>query len=92
MSREKALDLAAEALDWIAQERDRLGAFLASTGAAPADIASGAGDETLLAGVLDFLMADETRVVAFCDERGHDRTAPARAQAVLAGAGATHWT
>ncbi len=65
---ESAQALALQALGWLAQDADRLGAFMATGGLDLADLRAQAGDPMLLAAVLDFLLADETLLLAFCAE------------------------
>ncbi|MEO1000355.1 MAG: DUF3572 family protein, partial [Pseudomonadota bacterium] len=70
----------------------RLGAFLASAGAGPADLRARAGDPAFLGFVLDFLLADEEAVRAFTSGAGHAPDAVLRARAALPGGDAPHWT
>jgi hypothetical protein len=71
--------IAVQALIFIAAEPARLGRFLAETGVGPATIRAAASDPQFLAGVLDFLLTDDSLVVAFAShaeiEPEHVRTA-----------------
>jgi len=57
--------IAVQALTFIAGDPARLGRFLAETGVGPATIRAAAADPQFLAGVLDFLLGDDSLVVAF---------------------------
>ncbi len=84
--------LAAQALAWVAEDVNRLGAFMAMTGAAPADLARNIGQPAFLASVLDFLLTEDALVIGFCDTRGLPYTAPMQARAALPGGMPWHWT
>jgi hypothetical protein len=91
-AREAAEALALRALAWTLAGDDRCALFLAATGARPGDLATGARDPVFLAAVLDFLLADEARVVAFCTDENLGFDAPMRARAALPGGEVPHWT
>ena len=59
--------LALQGLSFIAEDTDRLGQFLASSGFGPTELRARVGDPAFLGGVLDFLLSDEALVVAFAD-------------------------
>jgi hypothetical protein len=63
---------ALNALAFLAGSEDGLARLVAVSGIAPADIKSRAGDRDFLAGVLDFLLADEPRLLAFCADESMD--------------------
>ena len=84
--------LALQALGWLAGNEDLLPAFLAATGASLTDLSAAAQDATFLASVLDFLLAEDAWVIAFCDATGHRYTEPMAARAQLPGGQAMHWT
>src|SRR5260221_14790679 len=73
--RETAETLAIEALGFIAGEPEALSRFLSISGIGPATLRRAAADPAFLAGVLDFLLADEPLLVAFA---GHAGIAPER--------------
>lgn len=89
---ETAHALALQALAYLAQDADRLGAFMASGGLDPASLRTRASDPLLLAAVLDFLLADEPLLVAFCADQGLSPDLPMRARAALPGGNLPHWT
>ncbi len=89
---EAAQTMALEALAWVLGQDDLLGNFLNNTGASPNDLARLAGEPLFLAAVLDFLMEDDQRVIAFCADLNHPLTSVQSARAVLPGAQYMHWT
>ena len=89
---EAAEALALRALTWMLGDDDRRNAFMAATGAAPADLAAGAVDPALLGAVLDFLLADVARVIAFCTDENLAFDRPMRARTALPGGDLPHWT
>lgn len=92
MKQDSAETLALQALGWLAADPEMLQGFLAMTGASPADIAGLAGEASFLGAVLDYLLAEDARVIAFCDAEGLPYTAPLEARQILAGGAAWHWT
>jgi hypothetical protein len=90
--RDNAETVALQALAWLAGQEELLGAFLGATGASLADLAAGARDPAFLGGVLDFLLQDDARILAFCDAAGLPPTAPLAARAGLPGGAQMHWT
>jgi Protein of unknown function (DUF3572) len=77
--------LAIQALAYIAEEPDRMGAFLAATGIAPDTIRDAARSPDFLAGVLEHMLADESLLLAFADSAGLDPAEIARARRTLGG-------
>lgn len=92
MNRLNAESLAVQALAWLAEDEGALGAFLDAAGADPAALRARAAEPEFLGFVLDFLLADEPRLIAFCDAARHPYDAPMRARAALPGGEAVHWT
>lgn len=92
MKREAAETLALRALAWLAADDDLLGRFLGASGAAPGDLAAGAADPRFLAAVLDFVLTDDSLVMAFCDAESYPYPAPMQARAALPGGEVPHWT
>jgi hypothetical protein len=84
-SREAAETLAVQALAFIAEEPDRLGAFLATSGIGPEAIRDAAREPGFLAGVLDHMLGDESLLLAFADSAGLDPAGIARARRALPG-------
>ena len=90
--REMAEVLALQALAWLMSDDALAGQFLAASGADRGDLASRAGDGAFLGGVLDFLMEEDARVIAFCDQAGLAYERPMQARAALPGGASWHWT
>ena len=85
ITREIAEKLAISALSFLAGEPERLGAFLAATGIGPEAIRKAAADPAFLAGVLDFVAADEPLLLAVAEHAGVTPQTVERAHAALSG-------
>ena len=85
MAQEAAEALALQALTYIAGDGERLGQFLAETGAGPAEIRRAAAEPGFLAGVLDYLAGNEKLLTGFAKEAGFDPFDVAKARLVLSG-------
>ena len=85
ISRDGAESLAVQALGFLAQDPERLGRFLAASGMGPEMIRKSAADPSFLAGVLDFIAADEPLLLAFAQHAGIDPRMVERAHALLGG-------
>lgn len=92
MNSQAAEAVALSALGWIAADEERVGAFLGAAGASPSDLRVRAREPEFLGFVLDFLLADEDALLAFCAEANLPPEAPFRARHVLPGGDAPHWT
>ncbi len=92
MSRAEAEALAARALAWMAGDAEMMGRFLAQSGAGPADLRARAAEPEFLGFVLDFLVADETALVAFAEAEGVPPERAMRARAALPGGDLPEWT
>ncbi|SNX68990.1 uncharacterized protein DUF3572 [Cereibacter ovatus] len=92
MRQQSAETLALQALGWLASREGVFEAFLHSTGATPEDVRRDAAKPAFLIGVLDFLMAEDARVMEFCDDTGLPYDAPMQARASLPGGAPLHWT
>src|SRR5215472_14480705 len=79
-SREAAEALAIQALSFIAEEPERLGAFLAASGIGPDAIRDAARAPGFLGGVLDHMLCDESLLLAFADSADLDPASVARAR------------
>lgn len=89
---EAAQLLAIRVLAWLAADDELLPAFLAATGASPGEISARAEDADFHLAILDFLLMDDERVIAFCDAHGLPYTTPQTARAHLPGGETPHWT
>jgi len=75
--------LAIQALAFIAEENDRLTAFLAVTGLAPDRIRAAAREPSFLVGVLEHMLSDENLLIAFSQSAGINPAEIARASNIL---------
>ncbi len=82
---EQAVSLARDALIYLSQDADRIGRFLAVTGVGPVEIRNQVDDPVFLAGVLDFILADDAMVVDFAESASIEPEEPARARRLLPG-------
>jgi hypothetical protein len=89
---EAAQLLALRALAWLATDETLIQQFLDSTGAGPDELRARAGDADLHLAILDFLLMDDRRVIAFCDAHGLRYGEPQAARAALPGGEVPHWT
>jgi hypothetical protein len=80
-----------QALAYIASDDTLIDRFLALTGMAPAELKENAQDPMVLGAVLDFLLADESLVIAFADSSDLSPEAPKRARMGLPGSTADGW-
>lgn len=92
MKREQAIEIGQQALVWLAGEPEALGAFLAASGAGPADVRARASEPEFLGFVLDHLLQSDALVLGFARDAGLAPETPARARAALPGGYAPDWT
>ncbi|MBL8907639.1 MAG: DUF3572 domain-containing protein [Rhizobiales bacterium] len=62
--------IALNCLGFLAEDGDRLGRFLAISGVSPQALRAQAREPSFLAGVLDYLLADEKLLLAFSEAQG----------------------
>ena len=86
MQSEQAEIVALKALTFLAQSPDELDRFVALAGIVPADLRARADEPELLAAVMDFLLADDKRLTAFCESLGLEPKAVHVARRALPGA------
>ncbi len=86
MNEKSAEILAIDALGYLAGDPERLGRFLAVSGVGPEVLQQNAGDPQFLAGVLDYLLADESLLFMFAEAKGIGVEQAARARQHLPGA------
>lgn len=85
LSQDEAESVAIAALGFIASDQSRLAQFLAVTGYSPGAIRAEAGSPDFLAGVLEFLLSDESQLLVFTSHKQIDPSLVAKARRVLAG-------
>lgn len=81
-----------QCLSWLAGNDDLLPVFLGATGTSTTDIRDRARDPEFLIFVLDFIMMDNSWVIAFCDQAGLPYDSLMQARAALPGGEQVHWT
>jgi hypothetical protein len=84
-ARQAAEMLAIQALAFIAEEPERLGAFLNATGLSVERLRESATAPGFLAGVLEHMLGDESLLLAFADAAAIDPADVARARQALGG-------
>lgn len=84
MTFDDAETLALRALAHILGDAAHLRRFLALSGLRPDAVRANPSDPQLLTGVLDYLLANERDLIAFCDEANVAPDLPAQARAALA--------
>lgn len=67
MEPSEAETLAIKALTFLAQSPDAIGRFVSASGILPSDLRRRAGDPEILAAVMDFVLADDARVMDLCE-------------------------
>lgn len=82
---ETAETLAARAFSYLAADEDLLPRFLAETGLSGAEIRSASSEPGFLAGVLEFLLQDESTLLAFAAADGMKPETIVAAHRALAG-------
>ena len=75
--------LAIQALAFIAEDPERMAAFLSATGVEAGAIRHAARDPDFLAGVLEHMLGDESLLIAFADSAAIDPAEIARARYAL---------
>ncbi len=86
MTPDTAQSIALQALAHIVSDEDWRLRFLALSGLSGDDLRQAAREPELLAGVLDFVLADESLLTRFCEASAIAPEQPARARAQLPGA------
>ena len=92
LPRAAAETLALQALSWIVADQDVAARFMGQTGIGPAELRASVSDPEFLGFVLDFILADEPALLAFCEARSIAPERPLRARAGLPGGDLPHWT
>jgi len=84
-AREWAQTLAIEALGFLASDMERLEPFLSLTGIDPSNLRRVAAQPSFLVAVLDHLAGDESLLLAFAANGGHDPHDIENGRRILAG-------
>jgi Protein of unknown function (DUF3572) len=83
-ARERAKEIARDALLYLANDEEQLIRFLAETGFNPADLRRMADEPDFASAMLDYLCSNESLLVAFAAAQGIDPSAVDRARQFLA--------
>lgn len=86
VSEDTANALALDALAFLVADQDRLGRFLALTGATPDILRERLADPDFQASIFDYLLQDELLLIAFSQDADVTPDTIAEARVVLAGA------
>lgn len=86
MQSEHAEIIALKALAFLAHSPEEMDRFVALAGIALSDLRARAGEPELLAAVMDFLLADDTRLTDFCESQGLEPKTVHAARRALPGA------
>lgn len=92
MNRENAERVGIQVLGWLAGHDDLLTQFLGMTGISADDLRVRAQEPEFLGFVLDFLLTDDSMVMAFCDDAHMAAELPMQARAALPGGDVPNWT
>jgi hypothetical protein len=60
-----------DALTFLAEDDARIGRFLSLTGTGPAELRQAAGEPSMLAAVLDYVLQDESLLLVFTNTKGY---------------------
>lgn len=91
MQSQEAETIALEALGFIVADEPTFSALQAQTGMGPDDLRAGAADPQVLGALLDFILDDDRRTIAFCEACQLEPEMPMRARVALPGATAGIW-
>jgi hypothetical protein len=79
--------IALQALGFLADDASRVSRFLALTGSDPAQLRADAKNREFQAATLEYMLTDESLLLAFCQESGIDPAIVGPAHALLGGYG-----
>jgi hypothetical protein len=83
LSPQRAEILALEALAWLAADTGGIARFLAASWVEAADLREAAGSSGLAVAILNFLLAQEDLLLAFCESSGSSAASLHRARHLL---------
>lgn len=92
MGRDEAETVALKALGWVVGAEDERGAFLGASGLSPEDLMRRAGEPEVLLAVIDYILAEDRRVIGFCNAVGLRYENLAVVRQALPGGEEVHWT
>jgi hypothetical protein len=92
IGREYAETVALQALAWLLQADEHRVAFLSASGLSPDDLGRRASEPEILLAVIDFVLGDDARVMAFSDTAALPYGALMAVRAALPGGMEYNWT
>ena len=92
MSSKNAQIVAAQSVEWLAADQELFQSFLDITGFCVADMQLEVENVEFQTAVLDFLMMEDSRVIAFCDAFRIQYEEIAKLRAQLPGGDLPHWS
>ena len=92
ISTNSAETIAMNVLSWLVGNDELLPIFLGTSGASAEDLRTRVTEVEFLTSVLDFIMLDDSWVIAFCDANSIPYDLPGQAHATLSGNSDMHWT
>jgi hypothetical protein len=85
MNRDAAETIALQALGYFASDPEALDGLMVSTGIDPDSLKSAGSEPGILIGVLDYLLQNDERTLAFCEAQGLPPLMPGQAWSTLTG-------
>lgn len=85
MNEESAQTVALQAVAFLIADEEACSGLLRMTGIDPPTLRNGLGNNHVLSGVLGFLLANEKRLLTFCEEMGFEPELPGAAYRRLTG-------
>lgn len=92
MNRDSAETIALQALGWVAADPEVASDFLGAAGMEAGDLRAAAGSPDFLGAVMDYLLGDDARVIAFATQAGIAPEQVLQVRAALPGGDLPHWT
>lgn len=92
LTRTEAEIVAIRAVEWLAADQDTFSRFLNATGETPDGVQRRLGDADFLAAAMDYLLASENAVMAFCRANNFSFDLPMQVRRALPGGDNPEWT
>ena len=92
MTRSEAEIVAIRVVEWMAVDHDSFSRFLKATGETPGGVQRRLEDAEFLAAAMDFLLASEHAVMAFCRANNMSFDLPMQVRRALPGGDNPEWT
>ncbi|MGB0658575.1 MAG: DUF3572 domain-containing protein [Mangrovicoccus sp.] len=92
MRKEEAQLIALQSLSWLVENRSALSEFMALTGIDLDTLRNAAGEDDLLASVIEYICGEDARIIACADHIGEKPEVFLTVRDVLGGGAIPHWT